>query len=91
MVWDSDGVVDTGVALYNAGEEGLAFLSTDEYHVGNRLLLKLFRHDSNSPDIPAVVRYARETAHGFLVGCRFLVEHNDDARSPSDTPTRRSH
>lgn len=60
-------------ALYNASPQGLAFLSTLPIPPDSLVFVQLFCHDPFSPRVPAVVRHATNTPHGFLVGCEFTL------------------
>jgi len=61
------------VALHNASELGIAFLSPQAMAVGTRVYLKLFCYDDFCPRVPAIIRHATPNAHGFIIGCEFDV------------------
>jgi len=62
------------VALHNASELGVAFLSTRCIEENRTIYLRLFWHDEQSPRIPAVVRHITPVRDGFLIGCEFTLD-----------------
>jgi hypothetical protein len=64
---------DMGVPLHNASALGIAFLAPVHIQVGSVVFIKLFWHEDLSPRVPAVVRHATPTGHGYLVGCEFAL------------------
>ncbi len=68
------GAMDVSVALHNASEVGVAFLSGSRFEPGQILFLKLFWSDQYCPRVPASVQYAKEVEHGLLVGCAFVLD-----------------
>lgn len=64
---------DLGVPLHNASSLGIAFLSPMHIDVGSVVFIKLFWHEELCPRVPAVVRHATPTGHGYLVGCEFTL------------------
>jgi hypothetical protein len=59
------------VALYNASEMGLAFITSRPVNVGQTLYIRLFWYDDNSPRVPAVVRHVTPFHARYIVGCEF--------------------
>ncbi len=68
------GLRDISVALHNASSLGVAFLSPVMIGDGSVIFLRLFWHDRAGPSVPAVVRHATPTEHGYLIGCEFSAE-----------------
>jgi hypothetical protein len=64
---------DISVALHNASELGIGFLSPVTMLAGTTVFLKLFSYDDFCPRVPAIIRHVTSTEHGFLVGCEFEV------------------
>lgn len=60
------------VALHNASELGIAFLSCRRIEVDDRLGIKLFWHEPEGTYVPAIVRHCTATRHGHIVGCEFI-------------------
>lgn len=60
------------VALHNASELGVAFLSSHLIEVDERLAIRLFWHETEGVYVPAVVRHCTATPHGNIVGCEFI-------------------
>jgi hypothetical protein len=65
---------DISVALHNASPLGIAFLSPVIIRDGCVVFLRLFWHEPDAPSVPAVVRHATPTEHGYLVGCEFTAD-----------------
>lgn len=62
---------DVSVALHNASELGIGFLSPIRMLAGSTVYIKLFCYDDFCPRVPALIRHVTPTEHGFLVGCEF--------------------
>lgn len=60
-----------GVALHNASERGIGFLTSRPLAVNQTVFVKLFWDEDDAPHIPALVRHVTATPHGYLVGCSF--------------------
>lgn len=71
---DADGPQEVPAALHDASRGGVGFLCQQPLRAGARLYVKLFWNDHASYRIPAVVRHASPTAHGWLVGCAFVID-----------------
>lgn len=67
-------VRDISVALHNASPLGIAFLSPVIIRDGSVIFLRLFWHDRAGPCVPAIVRHATPTEHGYLIGCEFSAD-----------------
>jgi hypothetical protein len=65
---------DISVALHNASPLGLAFLSPVTIRDGSVVFLRLFWHERRGRWVPAIVRHATPTEHGYLIGCEFSAE-----------------
>ncbi len=65
---------EISVALHNASPLGIAFLSSVMIRDGSVIFLRLFWHDGSGPCVPAIVRHATPTEHGYLIGCEFSAE-----------------
>jgi len=63
--------VCVAAALHNASAQGIAFLTHRRFDVGATVLVRLFWHDDQSPQVPAVIRHVTATPDGYLVGCEF--------------------
>ena len=68
-----DQLIDMGVALHNASDQGIAFLSPRSVEAGEKLFVRLFWHDEECPRVPAIVRHCTATKTGYLVGCEFVL------------------
>ena len=66
---------DLSVALHNASELGIGFLSPISMLAGSTVYLKLFSYDDFCPRVPATVRHVTQTRHGFIVGCEFELSN----------------
>jgi hypothetical protein len=62
---------DSGAALHNASDQGIAFLSCCPMTPDSVVFVKLFGYEEGCPCVPAVVRHSTQTEHGFLIGCEF--------------------
>lgn len=58
-------------ALHNASTQGIAFLTKRRFDLDSTVLIRLFWHDDQSPQVPAVIRHVTPTREGYLVGCEF--------------------
>ena len=58
-------------ALHNASNHGIAFLTHRAFDIDSTVLIRLFWHDDQSPQVPAVIRHVSATRDGYLVGCEF--------------------
>ena len=67
--------VERSAALHNASETGLAFLSQMSLPTEAVLFVKLFCHANDRPWVPAVIRHATATEHGYLIGCEFAIDN----------------
>ena len=79
-----DESTDLSVALHNASDLGLAFLSSERFCVGETVFVKLFWHDLSAVRVPAVVRHMTRVDHGWLVGCEFHLDDEMAARRSFD-------
>lgn len=68
---------ELGVALHNASTSGIAFLTAESIPPDTMITIRLFWQCDAGPTVPAIVRHATATEHGYLIGAEFLVE--DDA------------
>ncbi len=68
---------DVSVALHNASELGVGFLSPVSVLPGSTVYLKLFCYDDFCPRVPATVRHVTPTRHGFLVGCEYDLANEE--------------
>lgn len=80
---DSERSTDLSVALHDASPDGVGFLSHREIPVGSLVHIKLFWHDDTAYRVPATVRHATETDHGFLIGCSFNTDDSTCERALS--------
>jgi hypothetical protein len=67
---------DISVALHDASDLGIGFLSPVSMLTGSIVYVKLFSYDDFCPRVPAVVRHVTATRHGFLVGCEFELANS---------------
>lgn len=67
---------EMSVALHDASATGVGFLSSEPLSIGSRVLIKLFWHDDDAHRVPATVRHATRTSHGWLIGCEFDAADN---------------
>jgi len=73
LVSVADGHEDVPAALHDASEGGVGFLCQQRIAAGARVFVKLFWHEETGFRIPATVRHATPTPHGWLIGCSFDV------------------
>ncbi len=64
---------DLSATLHDVSSGGIGFFCDSGFPVGTFLGIKLFWSDPDTPRIPAVVRHARITQEGVLIGARFVV------------------
>jgi hypothetical protein len=68
------GMGDISVALHDASEGGIGFLSHVRVRGGTRLYVKLFWYERGGYRVPVTVRHATPTPDGWLIGCSFDVD-----------------
>ncbi len=68
---------EIGVALHNASQHGIAFLSPLPFETDAVVRIRLFWHDEECPLVPAVVRHCTFGGRGYLVGCEFVLWDNE--------------
>jgi hypothetical protein len=84
---DGQSLQDVSVALHDASPEGVGFLSSRALPVGALVHIKLFWHDESAYRVPATVRHATQTDHGWLIGCSFNTDDPTCEKALSrDTP-----
>ncbi len=66
------------VALHNASASGIAFLTADVIPPDTMIEVQLFWQRDAGPTVPAIVRHATATEHGYLIGAEFLVDDDAD-------------
>jgi len=66
------GQEEFAVALHNANEHGIAFLTSRDIGVDERVRIKLFWYEPDGACVPAVVRHCTATRYGNIVGCEFV-------------------
>ncbi len=71
---EPDGV-EVSAALHDADEGGLSFLTSEPFEPGAALFIKLFWCDPAGRQVPAKVVHVEATAHGFLIGCEFVLDN----------------
>ncbi len=80
--------LDLSVALHNASELGLAFLSSERFQLRETVFIKLFWHDPAALRVPARVRHMASVEHGCLVGCEFLLDDETQCKRGLDVALR---
>jgi len=89
VIYDS---IELSVALHNASELGIAFLSSRMIPEDTTVFIKLFCHEDFGPCVPAIVRHQTPSDHGFLIGCEFdLSNHHICMKAMGGSRNRITH